>query len=159
MVKRILIATVIFFSCNISIAIELKNKEVLPSIDKETGIFVKSLTEKTKFYKYEPFIYSMRLYTHYTVSNVKFTPLTLDDVTVKPLDGYKTLSEKHKGRDINVIELNYIITPIKPGKITIPAFKATGIYSITKTKGFGGFLGSFFEDEKIRHRQVNMSTI
>lgn len=130
------------------LTVKIAPAEPLSSIDKNSGIFVKSSVDNKKPYKFEPFIYTIKLHTAHDVKNVVFSPLELADVSVKPNGSYNIYSEKYQGEWVNVIELSYIITPLKSGQITIPGIKITGVYTTRHDMAIASLLDSVFKSDQ-----------
>jgi hypothetical protein len=128
-----------------TISIQVVNATPIPHRDKETDIFVESTISNENPYKYEPFIYTIKLYTPYDVKNVRFDPLEMEDVVVKLTGPHKIYNKHYKGKEVYVIEMSYIITSLKPGVITIPNLKICGIYTTVKGTGFTGIFDSIFD--------------
>lgn len=130
------------------LTVKIAPAEPLLSIDKNSGIFVESSVDNKKPYKFEPFFYTIRLCTKHDVKNVIFSPLELADVSVKPNGSYNIYPDKYKGEFVNVIELSYIITPLKSGRITIPGTKITGVYTTRHGMGIASLFDSIFESDQ-----------
>jgi len=130
------------------LTVKIAPAKPLSSIDKNSGIFVESSVDNKKPYKFEPFFYTIKLYTKYDVKNVIFSPLELADVSVKPNGSYNIYPDKYKGEPVNVIELSYVITPLNSGQITIPGTKITGVYTTHHGMGIASLFDSIFESDQ-----------
>ena len=130
------------------LTVKIAPAKPLSFIDKNSGIFVESSVDNKKPYKFEPFFYTIKLYTKYDVKNVIFSPLELADVSVKPNGSYNIYPDKYKGEPVNVIELSYVITPLNSGQITIPGTKITGVYTTHHGMGIASLFDSIFESDQ-----------
>jgi len=131
-----------------AIAVKIAASEPTSTIDKNSGIFTESSVDNKKPYKFEPFIYTVKLFTTHDVRDVIFSPLELEGLTVKLNGAYKVYPSTYNGNPIHVIELSYIVTPLRSGQITIPGTKITGIYTTHKSTGFSGLFDSIFENAR-----------
>ena len=156
MVKRLLIFIIIFpylvFGAACAAAVEIAP---INSI-KNNNIFVESSTTKNNPYLYEPIIYQVKLFTKFDLTDTKFDPLVLKDAIIKPLGSYKIYDTKHNGLSIKVVELNYIITPLKSGNLIIPSQKIKGTLLLNEVKisktsdaGVNSLFDNFSDDSKI----------
>lgn len=131
------------------IKIKVNQAKQLGSSAKNNNIFVVTNATKTDPYLNEPIIYQVKLYTKLDLSNTIFDTLVLEDAIVQPLGGYKVSDAKHNGLDIKVIELSYLITPLKAGKLIIPSQKIKGTVitnEVKKTKVSAGGISSLFDN-------------
>ncbi len=142
---RILVILILIFS---SFAFAAKSSAANSSI-KNNNIFVTSSVTKNDPYLYEPFIYQIKLFTRIDLATLKFDPLVLKDAVVKPLGSHKVYNSKHNGSDIKVVELAYIIIPLKAGKLAITSQKINGtllVNQLKNTQSVGGDLQSLFNN-------------
>ncbi|PCJ25247.1 MAG: hypothetical protein COA94_06580 [Rickettsiales bacterium] len=129
------------------LAVKIKKAKPTPAKDEKIGVFIENSVSRKKPYKYEPFIYSVKLYTADAAENIRFEPLKLEDVSVKQNGSHSIYLSEYKGVEMNVIEVSYIITPLKHGPITIPKLKISGMHISMQGNRFDGIFGSFFGNQ------------
>lgn len=94
-------------------------------------------------YKNEPLIYTAILTSKMPLYNIQTQKMQMDDVIVELL-GEPELKERVIGGVLlNIVEFNYLITPLKTGSLTIPPIAIHGAIP-QKSKGQ---TGSFFSDD------------
>ena len=108
--------------------------------DKKSGMFVKTIVSNPNPYKYQPFIYTVKLYSKRAAKDIRLEPLAIENISVKQLSFNKVSLEKHKGSDINAVESSYLITPLNDKPIIIPSLKVSGSYSEIHNQRFAGFI-------------------
>ncbi|MDC0864761.1 BatD family protein [Rickettsiaceae bacterium] len=136
------------------IQIEIVESAPLSSSDEESGIFVETSVSAKEIYQYQPFIFSVKLHTNHNVDNVRFEPLNLDNITVKPMGSYDLYKAKHQGES-SIIAMHYLVTPLKNMKVTIPKLKVTGTYYSTQHTRFLGFFDSVLTSSARNQSIVN----
>lgn len=142
---RILVILILIFS---SFAFAAESSAANSSI-KNNNIFVTSSVTKNGPYLYEPVIYQVKLFTRIDLAQLKFDPLVLNDAVVKPLGSHKVYNSKHNGGDIKVVELAYIIIPLKSGKLAITSQKINGTLlanQLKNSQSVGGDVQSLFNN-------------
>ncbi|MBN8512341.1 MAG: BatD family protein [Rickettsiales bacterium] len=116
---------------------------------KNNNIFVTSSITKNDPYLYEPVIYQVKLFTRIDLAQLKFDPLVSNEAVVKPLGSHKVYNTKHNGGDIKVVELAYIIIPLKSGKLAIKSQKINGTLlanQLKNSQSVGGDVQSLFNN-------------
>ena len=147
MVKKLLL----LFIIQISVAYGVGNKTDAMCVSKsdlKNGIFIKTNLSKTKPYQYEPFIYTIKLYSKHAANNIQLEPLNIEDSYVKSIEFNKVYTEQKNGIVFNVAECSYMITPLSANMVTIPSLKISGISLLNKYQTVGGFFQSEYEQPK-----------
>ncbi|MDA9163782.1 BatD family protein, partial [Rickettsiaceae bacterium] len=99
-------------------------------------------------YKYEPFIYTVKLYSKRAAQNIRLEPLAIEGISVKQININKVTLEKYKGSDINSVESSYLITPLNDKPIIIPPLQVTGNYLEVQNQRFAGFISNDYSEYK-----------
>ncbi len=132
-----------------AIEIKVTKSKPFPTTFKNGALIAESKVTNIKPYLFQPFFYKVRLYTKYAVDNVIFSPLELPNASVKLHGTYNVFSTKYRGESFSVIELNYIVKPLRAGKITIPRTKITGRYTTeTDTAPVSSLFDFVFEENR-----------
>jgi len=75
---------------------------------------------KKKPYKNEPFFYNVKLVSTLEFANIKMPKLQIPDAIVELSNEPKVYHKIIEGRITNLVDFNYVITPLKSGVLTIP---------------------------------------
>jgi BatD DUF11 like domain len=78
------------------------------------------LSNKTP-YKNEPFIYTVKLISKSSLSNIRMQKVSIEDAIVDLNGEPKVYQTSLEGMAVTLIEFSYLITPLKPGNLTIPS--------------------------------------
>ena len=114
--------------------------------DKKSGMFIKTVVSNANPYKYEPFIYTVKLYSKRAAQNIRLEPLSIEGISVKQININKVTLEKYKGSDINAVESSYLITPLNEKPIIIPPLQVTGNYMEVQNQRFAGFISNDYSE-------------
>ena len=132
MVKKLLIFIIIFPYLVSRVACAQAVEMAPINSTKNNNIFVESSSNKNNPYLNEPIVYQVKLFTKVALPIFKFDTLVLKDAIIRPLGAQKVYDTKHRGSNIKVVELNYIIIPLKPGPLIIPPQKIKGTFSLNE---------------------------
>ncbi|MBS0651179.1 MAG: BatD family protein [Verrucomicrobia bacterium] len=105
------------------------------------NMFVK--TSSAAPYQNEPIIYTALLTSKLPIYNVQTQKMQVEDAIVELIDEPKLEQRVIDGVMLHTMELNYLITPLKSGSLTIPSVAVQGNI-LQKRKGQ---LRSFFTDD------------
>lgn len=94
-------------------------------------------------YKNEPFIYSALLTSKTQLYNVQTQKIQMEDAIVELVEEPKLEDRVIDGIVLKVVEFSYLITPLKPGPLTIPPLSIQGAVPQKKQGPFS----SFFQDD------------
>ena len=131
------------------ISITVKKAAVVAAT-KNNNIAVLSKVSKDNPYLDEPIIYQIQLLTAPDLRDVKFDDLVVEGVLIRHLGAHKIYDSKHNRRPVKVIELSYLITPTRSGKLVIPPQSIKGFSVVNegrKNIRMESLFNSFFEDE------------
>lgn len=110
-----------------------------------TGLNLVNRVSNVSPYKNEPFIYTALLTSRLPLYNVQAQKLQVDDAIVELL-GEPKLEEKTIGRTVmHVVEFHYLITPLKPGALTIPSITIQGAIPQKRKERFRSLFDEEFE--------------
>ncbi|MCB1590882.1 MAG: protein BatD [Alphaproteobacteria bacterium] len=76
-----------------------------------------------------PMVYTLRLVASKPVSEITHGDLKIDNAIVELQGDPKVYDTVTGGKNVSVVELRYLITPLKPGIITIPSYVFQGMVS------------------------------
>ncbi|MBY0500836.1 MAG: BatD family protein [Alphaproteobacteria bacterium] len=124
--------------------------------DKETT-FSASVNKRTP-YKNEPVIYTVRLTTQETLVNAQAGDFSLEGAMIKPIGKPKIYERVENGIPNNIIELKYIITPLKSGSVRIPGFLIQGQKVVQDKSPFDSVFGRGGDPFDILRRLQNLGT-
>ena len=77
-------------------------------------------------YKNEPFIYTLTVTSEFGLANVRMQKMNLEDAIIEALGTPKMHWKVIGGKNVNIIEVNYLVTPLKPGLLKIPPVTIQG---------------------------------
>jgi hypothetical protein len=110
-----------------------------PQTSNPYDISLKTEVTNLKPYKNEPFIYTIKLVSKQDLVNLKMDKLNIEN-TITEMDGEGKVYQKIiDGIKMNVIEISYLITPLKAGPLEIPSTVIQGGIPIRNK-------ASFFDD-------------
>lgn len=96
-------------------------------------------------YKNEPLIYTAVLTSKTPLHNIHTQKMQVDDAIVDLVDEPKIQERVIDGVSMNVVEFTYLITPLKPGTLTIPPITIQGTIPIPQKRK--NPFSSFFSDD------------
>lgn len=109
----------------------------------DSGMALTASVTKAKPYKNEPIAYTVTLVSKQNLANLKMQKMIIDDAIIDVTGDPEVKEKIIDGISVKIIEINYIITPLKAGKLIIPSsIIQGGILVRKKTR-----LGSFFDDD------------
>jgi hypothetical protein len=94
-------------------------------------------------YKNEPLIYTVILTSKMPLYNVQTQKMHMEDAIVELLEEPKLEQRVIEGVQLHVVELNYLITPLKTGPLTIPSLTVQGAIPQKRKEQYS----SFFNDD------------
>lgn len=90
------------------------------------GLTLTTDVSKAKPYKNEPIFYTVKLSSRLDLVNVKIQKFNMEDAIIEPNGEPKVYKKVVDGINVNVIELSYLMTPLKTGLLKIPSFAIQG---------------------------------
>ena len=133
------------------ITIKVTKTELLTAT-KSNNITAISKVSNDNPYLDQPIIYQIQLLTEADVRDVLFDELKLEGMLIKHLGAHKIYNGKYNKRSVTVIELSYLITPTKSGKLVIPPHAIRGFYVVNddqKNTRVKSLFNSFFDNEPL----------
>ncbi|CAF3764517.1 unnamed protein product [Rotaria magnacalcarata] len=133
------------------ITIKVTKTELLTAT-KSNNITAISKVSNDNPYLDQPIIYQIQLLTEADVRDVLFNELKLEGMLIKHLGAHKIYNRKYNKRSVTVIELSYLITPTKSGKLVIPPHAIRGFYVVNddqKNTRVKSLFDSFFDNEPL----------
>ncbi len=128
-----------FQSKPISVSVGKASSHPLNREDKRTTL--SAHVNKTDPYKSETIIYTVRLISQESLTNIQLGEPSIKGAIVKALGKPKIYQEMKNGSARNVLEAKYSITPLKPGLLTIPSFIIQGARVVQDKSPFDSFFG------------------
>lgn len=98
----------------------------------QSDMTMRSTISKSKIFINQPFFVKTQLSTTKDLQNIRFSDLNLPNTITKLVGTYKVYDSTINGKPVKIVELEYIVTPLKSGKLSIPIQTATGNYVITQ---------------------------
>jgi hypothetical protein len=95
-------------------------------------------------YKNEPFVYTFRLTSPDSLANIQMQKLSVEEAIVEANGEPKIYEKILDGMRVGVLELSYIITPLKAGPLKIPSVFIQGGIVVKRT---AQSRSSFFDDD------------
>lgn len=122
-----------------------------PSATSKNGqggtLFVDTKISKQTLYKNEPAMLLARLVTNKNIGDIVISDLIIPDVIIEKQGDFKMYEGALEGQSVKVIEARYLITPLKAGSVSIPAFVFQGkIQSSRRQTPHAGRLGGGFSN-------------
>ncbi|MDP1836524.1 MAG: BatD family protein [Chlamydiales bacterium] len=116
-----------------------------PSRADDVGVKVVTKASNAAPYKNEPFIYTAFLASKMPLSNVKTQKLQMQDAIVDLLEEPKLEEKVIGGVLFNVVEFNFLVTPLKTGSLTIPSMAIQGAVPQRRTTGQSSYYNDGFD--------------
>lgn len=111
----------------------------------DSGMVLTARVTKTKPYKNEPIAYTVTLVSKQNLANLKMQKMTIEDAIID-VTGDPEIEEKIiDGVSVKTIEINYIVTPLKAGKLTIPSSIIQGGILVRKKSRLGSIFDNDFD--------------
>lgn len=127
--------------------LDIKSTSDIPSVTLDKEIFIESKVDKVKPFIDEPIIYQTRVYHQAEIGSAELVKPSSDAAVIEQITEPKTGFNTLDGTEYNTIEVNYLVTPIRSGKVEIEpsilrgeVFKAQQIQEKT---GFDNFFDPF----------------
>ncbi len=124
-------------------------------------ISVDAYINKDNILPNEPFFYTARLISSKKIRDVKISNLIIDNAIVKKQGKPKIYNSKIDGKNVQIVEINYLITPIKSGSFEIPPLTFIGKTEQYKRSSIGGgyiFDDSLFDVFRVYYKDFSIST-
>lgn len=125
-----------------AITLNVRKASNSQSNEDSAGMDIITKMSNTSPYKNEPAIYTASLTSKTPLYNVQTQKLQIENAIVEFLGEPKLEEKIIEGVLLNIVEINYLITPLKPGPLIIPPIAIQGAIP-EKRKGQGR---SFFND-------------
>ena len=106
----------------------LKTKKIIVEVSElsktaklQQGVFVEARISDSKPFPGEQIIYTFKFYNDNSavIRDIRFQSPNFNGFTVKKIKDDKSYVTRVSGKNHNVTELNYVLIPLKPGKLTI----------------------------------------
>lgn len=110
-----------------AITLEIKKKSPSQNQDEEKDVILKTEVSNAKPYKNEPFTYTVKLISKNELANIQTKKLQIDDAIVETNGEAKVYRKIVDGINFNVIEFEYMITPLKGEPLKIPSTIVQGL--------------------------------
>jgi hypothetical protein len=124
-----------------AISMNIASASSLPQSDKD--ISVSANISKKNPYKNEPVIFNVKMVSYRSMSNVSLDELKVEDAIVEQ-QGEATVSDDvANGRAVKLIEISYLITPLKSGTLQIPPLVIKGDAIVNKKSRLNDPFDSF----------------
>lgn len=121
-----------------------KRSQEVDSSDLE-GVRLTAEVSNDKPYKNEPFVYTIRLASRRALANIQLRKFEVEDAIVESAGEPKVYDKVINGVHVDVVDLTYLITPLKPGTLQIPsAVIQGGVPAKRKPYGGGGSMDPIF---------------
>lgn len=127
-----------------SIELSVMAASSLPDTNQEQSISVSAKASKRDPYKNEPITYKVTFVSQKDLANIQLSELKLDDAIIETVKQPAVYDQIFNGVPVKIIEATYRITPLKSGKITIPAIVVQGDIA---TKDRRNRIGSLLDEE------------
>ena len=108
----------------VTISVEKSSSKPVNNIANTTTLLAK--VNKDSPYKNEPVVYTVQLVSQEDLVNVQFKDMSVKDAVVKAYGNPKIYEKLQNGISVKVAEINYIITPLKAGPLTLPGLVIQG---------------------------------
>ena len=117
---------------------ELATKEIAVKVtkgsnrpaSKSNNIFAVAEVANPSPYLDQPIIYKIKLITEADLREVKFDELKIEGALIRHLGAHKVYDSTHNKKPVKIIELDYLITPTKSGKLLIPPQTIKGLIAV-----------------------------
>ncbi|MBF0227726.1 MAG: protein BatD [Desulfobacterales bacterium] len=124
------------------IPIEVKQSEAI----KVSDIFLKAQISQNSPYIGEQIIYTIGLYSPFTIKDIKLSPPEFTDFSAKKVEQPKVYHKQTDKIDFEVTEVIYVLIPLKQGNITIQPCEITCEAEIDASKKNKATADSFYGD-------------
>lgn len=94
------------------------------------GISVFAIASTTQPYQNQPILYTIKCVVGRDISNLSLSDLTVPDAIVQQQGKPVVYDEDENGVPVKIIAFHYVITPLKPGTVTIPAVTLQGSIAV-----------------------------
>lgn len=99
--------------------LDIKSTSDIPSVTLDKEIFIESKVDKVKPFIDEPIIYQTRVYHQAELGSAELVKPSSDSAVIEQITEPKTGVNTLNGTEYNTIEVNYLVTPIRSGKVEI----------------------------------------
>jgi hypothetical protein len=123
----------------IQISVNQENLQKSPEME---GMTVTTNVSKENPYKNETITFSTKLISKYDLAEVGIPKFTIENAIVEAYGEPKIEKRIVDGLKVNVVEFNYLITPLTPGQLKIPSSAIHGGIPERRKRR-----GSFFDDD------------
>ncbi len=120
-----------------AITITVDKTSSLPAENQQQSVSITTKVTDREPYKDEPITYTATLTSRHEMTNVEFSKLSIDNAIVELIDKPSSTTRVLNGVAMNVIEIQYLITPLKPGNFTIPSMVIQGAIPVRDTHSSG----------------------
>ncbi len=99
------------------------------------ALLAEAKIDKKSPYQNEPVLYTAKLIAARNIADISISELKVENAIVEKQGEPKIYDAQIKGTPVKIVEVRYLITPLKSGKIEIPAFVFQGqVESATKRR-------------------------
>ncbi|OJW50257.1 MAG: hypothetical protein BGO67_02720 [Alphaproteobacteria bacterium 41-28] len=128
-----------------AIKVSIGKTSQLPTTNSTHRVTISAQLSKRNPYKNEPIIYIVKLVSSQDLANLQLGEVSIENALVEAYGKPKVYDSTHNGSPVKVIEAKYIITPFKPGPLTIPAFVMHGAVIHQEKNSFDPFPNHNFD--------------
>jgi hypothetical protein len=118
------------------IAISVSKASSPSSSHQKNGITISAKVSKLSPYKNESIIYTVKIVSRYDLVNSSLEKINVEGAIVEANGEPQISDSTQNGEPVKIIEATYIITPLKTGKLTIPAFVIQGRMLVHESNPF-----------------------
>jgi hypothetical protein len=107
-------------------------------------------------YQDQPIIYTVRIVAHESISDLSLGDVTVDNAIVQPQGEAETKDAVENGVPVKIIEMRYLVTPLKAGSVTIaPVTMHGSIASNAAAPHLNGIGNGFIDPMQIFQQMGN----
>ncbi|MBY0292550.1 MAG: BatD family protein [Alphaproteobacteria bacterium] len=125
------------------IAISVSKASSPSAPNKKNGITISAKASKLSPYKNESIIYTVKIVSRYDLVNSSLGKINVEGAIVEANGEPQISDSTQNGEPVKVIEATYIITPLKTGKLIIPAIVIQGRMLVQDSNPFDQFYDPF----------------
>lgn len=101
------------------ISLHVKQTSDIPSVSDTKDIFIDAKVDKLSPYIDEPIIYQTKVYHLAEIDSAELVKPKSEGAVIEQISEPKTGTKNLNGAEYNTIEVNYLVTPVKSGKVVI----------------------------------------
>jgi hypothetical protein len=119
-------------------------------------VTISATTNLPNPYQDQPIIYTVRIVAHDSISDLSLGNVTADNAIVQPQGEVETKDALENGVPVKIIEMRYLVTPLKAGTVTIaPVTMQGSIISNAAAQRFNGISNGFIDPMQMFQQMGN----